>query len=63
MTALQRTTRRIGNQVHTGERPKKPAAAWAGYLERRAVIGTENLATGDGPQGVKVLAQLAVRAT
>jgi hypothetical protein len=56
MTALQWTTRRIGNQLHTGERPKNPTAAWAGYLELRAVIGPENLATGDGPQGVEVIA-------
>jgi hypothetical protein len=55
MTTPQRTTGRIGNQVHARERPKNPAAARASYFELQTVVGPENLATGDEPQGLKIL--------
>jgi hypothetical protein len=54
MTARQGTNRRIGNEFHTGERPEKFAATGAGYFECNAIISTKNVATGNGPQGVKV---------
>jgi hypothetical protein len=54
MTSFQRTAGRIGYQMHSREGPEKPAAARAGYCESHAVIGAENFAKGDSPQGEKV---------